>query len=95
MEEEEKLEKILETKLQDFKEGILSAIRQEYSSNIKTTYVDVSKVSQLINVTKKTVRNYYGEGKLIGEKESSGRLRFTREEVEKFILNTQKKKYGL
>ena len=92
------IEKILDARFQDFKAGLLLAVKElhrDKSPSVDSLYIDVSDVSQLMNVSKKTVRKYYSLGKLIGEKELSGRLRFKREDVEKFILNIQKDKYGI
>lgn len=92
------VEKIIDVKLQDFKDEILLVLKElkkEQTSNIENQYMDVSDVSQLMNVSKKTVRKYYSEKKLTGEKDFAGRLRFKRTDVELFISHIKLNKYGI
>lgn len=92
------IEKILDAKLQGFKDEILSTVKEfnkEQDSKLENRYMDVSDVSQLMNISKKTVRKYYSEKKLVGEKDFAGRLRFNRTDVEQFIINIKLNKYGI
>ena len=86
------------------KEDIMTMINQEmlkFKSELASDnaemgiYMDVSEVSQLMNLSKKTIRKYAAAGKLPFSKDVSGRLRFKKEDIEKFVKNIQSNKYGI
>lgn len=96
------IEFLLETKLQAIRSELKSdldeikkLIGSDKNAVDDTKLMDVFEVSQFLNVTCKSVRRYYSSNKLPGIKSASGRVHFKREDVEKFILNIQKDKYGI
>lgn len=96
------IEKILDAKLQELKSEMksnLDEIKELIQSGKRTgdesKLMDVCEVSQYLNVTCKSVRRYYSSNKLPGIKSASGRVHFRKEDVEQFILNIQKDKYGI
>lgn len=96
------IEKILDAKLQELKTEMksnLDEIKELIQSGKRTgdesKLMDVCEVSQYLNVTCKSVRRYYSSNKLPGIKSASGRVHFRKEDVEQFILNIQKDKYGI
>lgn len=96
----EDLEKILDDKFSSFKIEIAQIVEKEMKKFLpgdessKNELMDVFEVSQFLNVTTKTVRKYFADDKLPGIKSVSGRVHFKRVDVEKFVYNIQKKKYG-
>lgn len=95
--EKQKIREIVERHVQQFKKELLTTIEELVSgeeSGIRS-YMDVSEVSQLMNLSKKTIRKYAANDKLPYDKDISGRLRFKKEDVEKFIKNIQSEKYGI
>ncbi len=98
----DEIEKILDAKLQDFRkeikldlDEIKKLIKSDKDVDDDNKLMDVCEVSQFLNVTCKSVRRYYSSNKLSGIKSASGRVHFKRQDVEKFILNIQKNKYGI
>lgn len=88
---------MIDQQVQKFKSEIVSKIEEIASDNDAEmgVYMDVSEVSQLMNLSKKTIRKYAAAGKLPFSKDVSGRLRFKKEDIEKFVKNIQSNKYGI
>ena len=88
---------MIDQQLQKFKSELVSKIDEFVSDSDAEMgiYMDVSEVSQLMNLSKKTIRKYAAAGKLPFSKDVSGRLRFKKEDIEKFIKNIQSNKYGI
>ena len=79
-----------------FKSELALKLEELASDNAEMgIYMDVSEVSQLMNLSKKTIRKYAAAGKLPFSKDVSGRLRFKKEDIEKFVKNIQSNKYGI
>lgn len=88
---------MIDQQLQKFKSELVSKIEEFVSDSDAEMgiYMDVSEVSQLMNLSKKTIRKYAAAGKLPFSKDVSGRLRFKKEDIETFIKNIQSNKYGI
>ena len=93
----ENIKELIEDAVQRFKNELVSTIEEIMVDNEdeKEAYVDVSELSQLMNLSKKTIRKYASENKLPSDKDVSGRLRFRKKDVDKFIKNIQSNKYGI
>lgn len=93
----ENIKNLIEKEFQRFKIELTEKIENLTSENdtVMRNHMDVSEVSQLMNLSKKTVRKYASDDKLPSEKDAAGRLRFKKEDVANFIRNIQTKKYGI
>lgn len=92
MTEKEDIEKFINQKLEQLKNELLTAFIQKDEAD---ELLDVSAVSQILNVTKKTVRKYYNEGFLRGEKNFANRIQFRKSDVKKFIIHIREIRYGI
>ena len=61
---------------------------QKQKNLVKIEFYDVPEVAQLLNISKRSARKLFSQGLIEGMKDSTGRIKFNKTEVYKYIYST-------
>jgi excisionase family DNA binding protein len=94
LEDLEKGNEQINNSLEELKAIILQDQKQKRLGQIE--FFDVSEVAQLLNISKRSARKLFSQRQIEGMKDSTGRIKFNKSEVYKYIYSTlMPNQYGI